>query len=250
MATFEMICLASSTKYGGLCIAGLKTDGSGWLRPISIREDGALYPSDYLLDVKRPPQVFDILRIECLEHRLKPHQPENWVIIQKQWQLIGSLKQRELIEILKPEIDKNAKSDYLFGNSSDRVEYKLLQQNNAPHSLAYIKPKNITWIVSEYQGKKNYRAKFTLKNHDYDLKITDPDWKDRMDKAELPVGNYSSSEAIDKLNLSGFTSEGFRLTISLGEPFTPSGSDRKYCFKLIAAVINTTSMFVNKHLQY
>lgn len=231
---------------GGLCIAGLKTDGSGWLRPISRRENGALDPSDYLLDiVNRPPQVFDILRIECLEHRLKPHQPENWVISQKKWQVIGSLKQRELIEILKPEIDRNAKLEHLFGNSSDRVEYELLQKNPALHSLAYIKPKNITWIVGEYQGKKNYRAKFTLANNSYDLKITDPDWKARMDKAELSVGNYSSSVAIDKLNLIGFTSEGFRLTISLGEPFIPTGSERKYCFKLIAAVINTTSMFVN-----
>ena len=204
MAIFEIICLASSTKHRGLCIAGLKTDGSGWLRPISIREDGALYPSDYLLDlVNRPPQVFDILRIECLEHRLKPHQPENWVITKEKWQLIGSLKQRELIEIIKPEIDRNAKSEHLFGNSSDRVEYELLQQNPAPHSLAYIKPKNIIWIVGEYQGRKNYRAKFTLANNSYDLKITDPDWKARMDKAELPVGNYSSSVAINKLNLIG-----------------------------------------------
>jgi hypothetical protein len=247
MAIFEIICLASSTKYGGLCIAGLKTDRSGWLRPISTREDGALYPNDYLLDlINRPPQIFDILRIECLEHRLKPHQPENWVISKEKWQLIGSLKQRELIEIIKPELDKNTKSEHLFGNSSDRVEYELLQQNHASHSLAYIKPTSIIWIVSEYQGKKNYRAKFTLANNSYDLKITDPDWKDRMDKAELPMGNYSSSAAIDKLNLIGFTSEGFRLTISLGEPFIPNGSERKYCFKMIAAVINTTSMFVNR----
>jgi hypothetical protein len=35
MPTFEMICLAKSSKRGGICIAGLKTDGSGWLRPVS-----------------------------------------------------------------------------------------------------------------------------------------------------------------------------------------------------------------------
>lgn len=240
MPIFEIICLASSDKKGGRCIAGLKTDGSGWLRPVSILADGTLYPDNYILDTNREPQLFDILEIECSEHRPECHQPENWVISQKRWRFIGSPNRQKLIEILKPELDKNATSDGLFGNSSDKIDYQWLQQNPTQRSLAYLKPENIAWMVREYSGNKRYRAGFTLNNIFYDLRITDPDWKSRMDNAALPVDDYSSAEVINRLNLTNFTPEGFRLTVSLGEPFIPSGSDRQYCFKLVAAVINTT----------
>jgi hypothetical protein len=80
MPTFEIICLASSDKKSGRCTAGLKTDGSGWLRPVSIQSDGTLFPENYVLDNDREPQLFDVLEIECSEHRPERHQPENWVI--------------------------------------------------------------------------------------------------------------------------------------------------------------------------
>lgn len=242
MPVFEIICLANSDKKSGRCIAGLKTDGSGWLRPVSTKLDGTLYSDNYVLDTNCEPQLFDILQIECLEHRPECHQPENWVISQKRWRFIGSPNRQKLIEILKPELDKNAASDGLFGNSSDKIDYKWLQQNPAQHSLAYVKPESIAWMVREYSGSKRYRAGFALNNIFYDLRITDPDWKSRMNNAALPIGDYSSTEVINRLNITDFTCGGFRLTVSLGEPFIPSGSDRQFCFKLIAAVINTASM--------
>lgn len=240
MPTFEIICLANSDKKGGRCIAGLKTDGSGWLRPVSSQSDGTLYPENYTLNVNRNPQLFDILEIECLSHRPECHQPENWVVKQQQWRLIGFPNRQKLTEILKPELDRSAARSELFGNSLDRVDYEWLQQNPAQHSLVYIKPQNINWIVQGYAGTKRHRAIFTSNNIQYDLRITDPSWKSQM--SELPIGSYSSEEVIDRLNLVNSTLDGFRFTISLGEPFIPSGADRRYCFKLIAAVINTTQL--------
>jgi hypothetical protein len=242
MPTFEIICLASSDKNRGRCIAGLKTDGSGWLRPVSMQSDGTLYPDNYILDTSREPQLFDVLEIECSEHRPECHQPENWVIKQKKWRFMGFPNRQKLRQILKPELDKNASLGDIFGNSSDRVDYEWLQQNPAQYSLVYVKPESITWMVQEYSGNKRYRAVFTLNNTSYDLSITDPDWKSQMDEAQLPIGNYSSEEVINRLNLVDFTSDGFRLTISLGEPFIPNGYAQRYCFKLIAAVINTTQI--------
>lgn len=241
MPTFEIICLASSDKKRGRCVAGLKTDGSGWLRPVSEQSDGTLYSENYTLDTNQEPQIFDILEIECLEHRLECHQPENWVISGKKWRLIGFPNRQKLVEILKPELDRNSTSQTLLGNLSDRVEYEWLQQNPAQHSLAYVKPENINWIVREYLGSKRYRASFTLNHAFYDLRITDPGWKFRMENAQLPTGDYSSAEVISRLNLVDFNwrSEGFRFTVSLGAPFIPSRSEQQYCFKLIAAVINT-----------
>lgn len=240
MPTFEIICLASSNKNSGRCIAGLKTDGSGWLRPVSTQSDGTLFPENYILNTNREPQLFDVVEIECSEPRPEHHQPENWVIKQKKWRFIGFPSRQKLTEILKPELDKNTALEELFGNSSDRIAYEWLQQNPTQYSLAYIKPESIDWRVQEYSGNKKYRATFTLNSISYDFRITDPNWKSRMTEAQLPVGSYSSAEVINRLNLTDFTAEGFRLTVSLGEPFIPSGYERQYCFKLIAAVINTT----------
>jgi hypothetical protein len=242
MPTFEIICLANSDKRGGRCIAGLKTDGSGWLRPVSASSDGTLFPGNYILDTGAEPQLFDILEIECLEHRPKCHQPENWVIKPQKWRLVGSPDRQMLKRILKPELDRSAARRELFGNSLDRVDYELLQQNSVQYSLVYIKPQHISWVVQEYSGRRIYRAIFILNNIYYDLRITDPKWKSKMDQAQLPVRSYSSNEVIDRLNLVDCAPEGFRFAISLGEPFTPTGYERRYCFKLIAAVINTTQI--------
>jgi hypothetical protein len=242
MPTFEIICLANSRKNQGRCIAGLKTDGSGWLRPVSTLSDGRLERNNYILDNDQEPQLFDILEIECSEHRPECHQPENWVITQKKWRLVGSPNRQKLMEVLKPELDRNAILQGLFGNFSDRVEYELLQQSPTRYSLVYVKPQSINWLVQEYSGNKIYRAAFTSNNIQYDLRITDPDWESRMAQAQLSVGNYSSDEVIDRLNLEDFTADGFRFTISLGEPFVPTGYQQRYCFKMIAAVINTTQI--------
>jgi hypothetical protein len=239
MPIFEIICLANSRKNKGRCIAGLKTDGSGWLRPVSTQSDGRLDQDNYILDTDHEPQIFDILEIECSEHSPECHQPENWLITQKKWRFVGFPDRQKLTEVLKPELDKSAVLQELLGNSSDRVDYELLQQNPIQNSLIYVKPQSINWVVQEYSGKKRYRSIFTTSNKiQYDLRITDPDWESRM--AELPVGNYSADEVVDRLSLVDFTADGFRFTISLGEPFIPTGDDRRYCFKMIAAVINTT----------
>ena len=46
MPHWEFICLANSRKLGGHCVAGIKTDGSGWVRPTGLPQDG-------LVDVRR-----------------------------------------------------------------------------------------------------------------------------------------------------------------------------------------------------
>jgi hypothetical protein len=237
MHTFEIICLANSVKNGGRCIAGLKTDASGWLRPVSLLPHGTLQHENYMLETGCEPQIFDILEIECSDHRPECYQPENWIISSKKWRFVGFASHQKLVEILKPELDRTAISEGLFGNASDKVDYELFQKNPAQHSLAYIKPEHINWIVQEYEGKKKYRASFLLNKILYNLTITDPDWKSRMDSAQMPLGCHASSQVISRLNLVDFTPEGFRLTVSLGEPFAPRGS-QQFCFKLIAAVIN------------
>ncbi|MGP1387730.1 MAG: dual OB domain-containing protein [Thainema sp.] len=206
MPTFEIICLANSYKNNGRCIAGLKTDGSGWLRPVSTDSSGTLHPNDYILDTGAEPQLFDILEIECSEHRPRCHQPENWIIVRKKWQFVGHSDFPMLKKVLKPELDRSMALREILGNSSDRIEYKLLQQNPAQCSLLYLKPQDINWVVQEYLSRKTYRSIFTFNNIQYNFSITDPKWKSQMDQAQLPAGSYSSDEVISELNLIDFDS--------------------------------------------
>lgn len=75
----------------------------------------------------------------------------------------------------------------------------------------------------------------------YSLNITDPAWHALL--TEFPPGDYSSEALIEQLNLEHYSLDGFRFSASLGEPFRPnSDQDQEYCFKLVAAVINTTQI--------
>ncbi|MDB9362120.1 DUF488 domain-containing protein [Nodularia spumigena CS-588/02] len=55
-------------------------------------------------------------------------------------------------------------------------------------------------------------------------------------------GIYSCEEVIEELKLHQFEPDQFRLTISLSEPFIPSGQEKKFCYKLVAAVINVADV--------
>ncbi|MDB9340880.1 MULTISPECIES: DUF488 family protein [Cyanophyceae] len=49
-------------------------------------------------------------------------------------------------------------------------------------------------------------------------------------------------KGIEELKLHQFEPDQFRLTISLSEPFIPSGQEKKFCYKLVAAVINVADV--------
>ncbi|ADI65154.1 dual OB domain-containing protein [Trichormus azollae] len=69
MQIFDITCIAKSSKHGGICIAGIKTGGSGWLRPNSNKRNGTLYPEHYSTQDGSEPQLFDNIRIAFI--RLK-----------------------------------------------------------------------------------------------------------------------------------------------------------------------------------
>lgn len=85
----EFICLANSRKHGGRCVAGIRTDGCGWIRLVTNRDDGALLPQHYTLCDGTEAQTLDLLRIEVIKPPPKPYQPENWLVGSKPWELIA-----------------------------------------------------------------------------------------------------------------------------------------------------------------
>ena len=240
MPTFEIICLANSLKHGGRCIAGFKTDGSGWFRPVSAKADGTLYEEHYALANGRKPQLFSIIEIECDRRHSRPHQPENWQISDRSWQFVGWPTTQQLNQLLKAEIQKAHRLSGLLGNQSDRLEFDRLRENPPEASLCLVKPKKIRWLISTRSQKRKFRAIFNLNGIQYNLGITDPAWRTQLERLE--DGQYNCQQVITTLNLSSFDPDKFLLTISLSEPFQPTEDEPFYCFKLVAAVINTTDV--------
>jgi hypothetical protein len=76
----DIICLANSRKHGGHCVAGLRLDGGGWLRPVGVAADGVLWPDDYTLTNGSEARTLDVIRVGLRTPRPAIHQPENWVI--------------------------------------------------------------------------------------------------------------------------------------------------------------------------
>jgi hypothetical protein len=88
MALVDLICLANSNKMRGRCIAGLRADGGGWVRPIASDTDlGQLEFNHYRLGDGSEPQLLDLVRLDLNEHRPVAGQPENWSIGASSWTL-------------------------------------------------------------------------------------------------------------------------------------------------------------------
>ncbi|MTJ52081.1 hypothetical protein FJR38_05035 [Anabaena sp. UHCC 0253] len=243
MQTFDIICLAKSTKHGGICLAGMKTDGTGWLRPVSNRINGTLYPEHYILRDGREVQLFDVIRIPFIRYEAKCHHPENWLIhYSDKWQILGKASLEQVRKLIKPEIENNSFEPKLLGNFDKRIRYEDLQVTPIKSSLTMIKPEKLKWEVKyNSSNKKTFRCLFYLCDHFYDLPITDSMWINKLNYLE--EGKYSCEEVIEKLNLENFEPDKFRLTISLSEPFQPSfQSEEEFCYKLVASVINVTDI--------
>ncbi|GAB1544111.1 hypothetical protein NUACC21_67870 [Scytonema sp. NUACC21] len=224
MPIFEVLCLANSRKNSGRCIAGLRTDGHGWIRPVSSKTGATLSLGNYRLDCLNVPKIFDIIRIEFEEHCPLLNQPENWLISDKTWNLIS---RPAPIETIKQLITNSLnKRGTLLGNYSDRINYNVLIAEPSKESLTLLRPQNLHWkIQSGITGKRQTRAVFSLGNTKYDLVITDPEWEDIL--AVLPPGLHPARS----VHLDEFEPEQLLFTVSLGEPFNGD------CYKLVAGII-------------
>lgn len=219
MPQFEIICPANSRKHGGRCVAGLRTDGSGWLRPVGTVPDGTLYPPPYTLHDGTEAGLLDVIHVGVRTHRPVPQQPENWVIDGTMWALNARPLRDNLSHGLRNAIVSGPE---LLRGFSDRVPYASFQQQHATASLALIAPDSIDLYQQlSYSGRPQARGRFALGTGSqasvYDLVVTDPRWEQFV----IHQGAWTLRQADSK----------FLVTISMGESFGLN------CYKLIAAII-------------
>jgi hypothetical protein len=219
MPHFEMICLANSKKLGGHCVAGLRLDGSGWIRPVGVLPDGILWPSDYTLTNGREAKTLDVIRVGLRSPRPAAHQPENWVIDGSCWALCTCSTTKTCLAILRKAIVAGPE---LLTGVADRIPFAQFQKEPAAASLALVAPEDL-YVYDHLRrgGRRQARGRFSLGTGDrltlYDLPITEPHWQ----RTILNGSPHTLRQAEGK----------FLLTISLSEPFAEK------CYKLIAAIM-------------
>lgn len=215
--------MANSRKLSGRCVAGIRTDGAGWIRPVSQSPDGTLYWPQYLLSDGTEPRILDVIEIELVCPRPAVHQPENWISDATRWRLVSRPAPPEKLRLLARQI---VEGPILLHSDTDRVPFAAFSTTPATASLALVAPKEISWkITYSIRGRRQTRAVFTLGDSAfYDLAVTDPEWESRL--RHLTLGTYSPQQiGVD----AGMETV---LTVSLGEPFEDGN-----CYKLVSGVL-------------
>ena len=220
MPTLDVICLANSWKHGGRCVAGLRMDGGGWVRPVSREPGGVLLAWHYTLASGGEAALLDVLQMRFVGPQPEPHHPENWLMDYGLWAIAARPTPQDIHRVL---LQSLASGPALLGSMDKKISFATLQESHATQSLALIRPQRLHWQVSQNQasGKRRNRAVFTLDGAEYDLPLTDPAWLKRLESR--PPGCYpwepGDGDAL--------------LTISLSEPFEWDD----YCYKLVAGVV-------------
>ena len=222
MPSVDLICLANSYKLNFRCVAGLRADGGGWVRPVSEKEHGELEYSQYRLPDHSEPQLLDVIRVGLAHPQPLPHQPENWMMDQSPWSLVERPAAVERARVVAAAVFRGP---LLFGNAGRWVPYAQFQKRPARESLVLVKPAGIRWRTqfNTYMLRNMPRVLFRLGEIPYDLPLTDPAYAGPLQRRD--EGEYRSSDL-------GIPEDGTVLfTISLGEPLDG------ICYKLVAAVI-------------
>jgi len=220
--TYEktIICLASSRKSNGRCIAGISEGHSNeWIRPvsgstskeISVRETGL---SDY-------PDVGDLLRIGFTEPNPSDYQSENHVIAPgASWQPLGRQCFGELVKLAASQpADLWVNNYHTFNGFNDKVPIAIARRQTK--SLVLIEPEDLM-VTNQIEGdgtygspRKKHRVHFRYNGDQYTLACPDP-WVEN-NRAFL-----GDSTPIKQKSL---------LCVSLGEEYY------EHAFKLVASII-------------
>ena len=158
----KIVCLATSRKLGGYCVAGREwSDGliGPWIRPVSAKENGELAFEDITLHNGMLPGMLDILRIPVKGPALHPYQGENVFISEKKdWQREGRIPFKEIGSFCDGLGILWLNGYHSMNGLNDRIPEEVVCQERWP-SLCLIKPDDFSLIISsEYAGKKKVRA--------------------------------------------------------------------------------------------
>jgi ATP-dependent DNA helicase RecQ len=216
-----IVCLASSRKFSGRCIAGkaLLPDGlGGWIRLVSGSETGELSMKEITMRDGNLPEPLDIFAVHTGEGASHSYQSENVLAGDLLWIRRGKITPTLLGRLCDDPEHLWINGFSSLSGSNDRIPLSLAQQG-LPSSLLFIPVERLCMILAtNARGLKRILAEFTYHAVEYRLAVTDPAIEEKymgMDIGRYPVENAKNY-----------------VTVSIGEPFND------FCYKLAAAIIS------------
>lgn len=233
MVSKTMLCLANSKKHSGRCIAGreLTSVGAGpWIRPVSARPGEEVSETERQYENGQDPQVLDIISVPLIQAAPHACQTENWLLDpDKYWRKIDRVGWTKLLTFVETPASLWPNVLSTYHGSNDELPSAI--GDALPNSLCLINVPEVRLSVfapSEAYGnpKRRVQGKFRYRGSQYALWVTDPIIESEY-KAKNN-GEYQLAECC--------------LTISIGEPFTKTGKEGQYRYKLVAAVIQRSQL--------
>ena len=224
----KVVCLANSTKFGGLCFAGKEVFDQGyggWIRPVSARDDEEISTTEQTFSGGGCPELLDVVEIPMLTPKPTGHQQENHLIDgSKKWKKVGRVAPGEL-SALRDDVPGPLWVDN--GNNNDRVS--VADAHNLDNSLLLVKPTNLSIVVQWKDTKMQVRANFHHNGNSYNMVVTDPVAEEKY--TQMAKADYRQDNA-RTLPREYETPDGVYLCVSLAEQ-TFYGK----LYKLVAAII-------------
>lgn len=218
--TKVIVCLANSWKNNDRCVAGVELvdDNPGdWIRPVSARDGHGVSFTERELSDGGDPAPLDILEIPLLTAQPKDHQTENWLLDPTGWwSKMGEWHWDDLVDLKDTPADLWGTGDSSGKGTNDRVAESAA--TSLTSSLALVRVRSLELHVLDggfQQVKREVRAIFRYRRATYDLKVTDPTYRDEY---------LSRGDGYYRLGAC-------YLTVSLAEPFYG------FCYKVIAAIL-------------
>lgn len=220
----KIICLASSRKPGGRCVAGkevLVNGYGGWIRPISTRDGAEINLGERQYQNGREPEILEIISIPMIGPHPRVHQRENEMIDSRYyWSKEGVLSWEELVDLVDQPTTLWSNGFSTYAGNNDRVPQE--ETTTIQNSLWLIKPSRVTICVAAPGAdfgnfKRAVRAEFLYQGIQYNLKVTD------LIAERAFLANENGEYPLEMESY---------LCVSLAEAHTDG-----YCYKLVATIM-------------
>lgn len=183
MPKIDFLCLASSRRSSGRCVAGIDLATGAWVRPVPVH-GGEFTQSACQTTLGRTVEPGDVVRLKLDQAAPLLHQPENWIIGGTvPWKALPYLTAAEWRSWMRKTV---ISVPDLFGSAGDRISMTDLKANPPGYSLAVVEPSDLTFLVTtSMSGNPQVRARFTVSGQYYDLVLTDLLWEAHIESKDL-----------------------------------------------------------------
>jgi len=171
MREMNFLCLASSKKDGGRCVAGIDLDTGQWVRPVTVPDSGLEPPTILVGTPRRSIRPLDQVIIAVGRNVPAPEQPENIEILPSAWTLVKEWS-REQVEPQLERLASNAST--IFDTLGPSVPCASIPSHGVRSSLEIRKVSSPRFdFENDRYGRPKLRAHIHTRGSNYNLPVTD-----------------------------------------------------------------------------